>query len=167
MKTVREFFTGPWSVIWIITLVCMPLLSLFGRQLQHGLLASIGREVATLMITVPLLALCALGVLWLRRRSSRWYLHLIWIVLLFAALPLALERFEERMHFVMFGIFGFSSYMLYPLKGALMAVYAMSGGDELLQWWLPSRVGDWRDVFMNLLAGTGGLLLAHVGRRER
>ena len=44
---------------------------------------------------------------------------------------------------------------------AAMVLFVVAVGcvDELIQWWLPNRVGDWRDVGMNALAGTLGVAM--------
>ena len=39
----------------------------------------------------------------------------------------------------------------------------VSGGDELFQWVLPDRVGDWRDVAMNIAACLLGAAVALIG----
>ena len=60
---------------------------------------------------------------------------------------------------------GAADYDLLPW--AIISVLALAMGDELLQHFLPSRVGDWRDVGFNALAASGGLLLALVMANAR
>jgi hypothetical protein len=156
-----------WQIIWWANLLTIPLLSLTGRSLQQWLLALFSREFAAALVFIPMLLLTLSALVWLRRISPQWGWHLLWLALLFIVLPLALDRFEERIHFLLFGLFGFTSMRLYPPLSALMWVYVLAGGDELLQWLLPQRVGDWHDVYINLLAGSGGLLLAYVGKGKK
>jgi len=153
-----------WRPIWWINLFAIPLLSLTGRDLQYWLLQFFSREFSALLVFLALLSFSIAGLIQLRGTTRYWKWHSIWLALLFLILPFSLGNFEERIHFLLFGAFGFSSMRLYPLLSAAMWVYALSGGDELLQWWLPQRVGDWHDVYINLLAGSGGMLLAFVGR---
>ena len=80
---------------------------------------------------------------------------------LFVGVPLMLPTVEERLHFIVFGLFG---YMSVPNWGAFKAVYIckLTGMlDEILQWMLPDRVGDWRDVWFNWIACFGGIILGH------
>ena len=156
-----------WQLIWWANLLAIPLLSLTGRDMQQWLLSHVSREFGAALVFTALLLLTLSGVAWLHRATPRWKWHLLWLVLLFIVLPLTLERFEERTHFLLFGLLGFASMRLYPPLSALMWVYALAGGDELLQWLLPQRVGDWHDVYINLLAGSGGILLAYVGKGRR
>lgn len=39
--------------------------------------------------------------------------------------------------------------------------------DELFQWWLPTRVGDLRDVFFNTLGGIWGITLKIINLKEK
>ena len=99
--------------------------------------------------------------------------HLLWVSLfglilmprIFSGLGLALflvvflvENNVERLHFIIFGLFGFFSARLFTPPFAASFCLLMGAGDELLQYFLPSRVGDLRDVGFNLIAATFGLL---------
>ena len=100
-----------------------------------------------------------------RQGGYRRLWHLSWALALFGLLPLTLPAVEERLHFLVFGAFGLASGRAFPIWLALLLGTTAAGLDELLQWALPDRVGDWRDVGFNLLAVGGGLLLARLGRR--
>jgi VanZ family protein len=76
----------------------------------------------------------------------------LWVAVVFLLLPLFLERVEERLHFLTFGLFGALSMLLFRPRYAFMMSVVFSGADELLQYFLTDRVGDWRDVGMNSLA---------------
>ncbi len=89
------------------------------------------------------------------RKLSIPYVHLFWFAVVFLVLPLFLERVEERLHFLTFGLFGAFSMLLFKPRYALMMCILFSGADELLQFFLADRVGDWRDVGMNCLASLG------------
>jgi hypothetical protein len=153
------------QLVWWANLLVIPLLSLFGRDLQADVLQLLSREAGAALVFLALLGFTLGSLAWLRAHSPHWKWHLLWLVLLFVLMPFTLHNFEERIHFLLFGLFGFLSMRLHPPLAAMMWVYALAGGDELLQWWLPDRVGDWHDVYINLLAGSGGILLAYVGRR--
>jgi hypothetical protein len=104
------------------------------------------------------------------RRQSITQVILIGLLLFVAVavIVLVLDRPEERLHFVTFGFYGFFTAALFAARSLLLAlvlVALFSGLDELYQWWLPDRVGDWRDVAMNMLAGSIGLVLQRMGAR--
>lgn len=154
-----------WRLLWILSLFFIPVLSINGRSLQALLHSLLQRQFADLLVSLMLLLMTGLFLAWLReKRSIHWLSGLI-VLLVFFIGPLFLERFEERIHFILFGLLGFSSRQLFPYYTALFLTYAVSGLDELLQWWLPDRVGDWRDVFMNLFAGSVAVWIAERGRR--
>jgi VanZ family protein len=85
------------------------------------------------------------------------------MVLLFVSIISYLPRSEERLHFFTFGLFGFLSKRLLPTWLAIVSIITWSGGDELFQAWLPDRVGDWRDVGMNVVASIIGISIALIG----
>lgn len=154
-----------WRGLWLLTLCLIPLLSFYGRSLQALLHSLLQRQSADLLVSLMLLLMTGLFLLWLRdTRRMRWQFAMLVITVFFLG-PLFLERFEERIHFILFGLLGFSSRQIFPYYKALFLSYAVSGLDELWQWWLPDRVGDWRDVFMNMLAGLVAVWIAERGRR--
>lgn len=147
----------------------IPLLSAFGRPLQHWVFAYPGKTAAAWVIGFALLLLAGASVHWLARRRVRggwWSVAAIGATLLTGLIIVVtqLHRIEERLHFVTFGVFGFLSTRIFPLRLAIMVCLAGSAGDELFQAWLPDRVGDWRDVLMNTVASAIGLVVARVGR---
>jgi len=87
--------------------------------------------------------------------------HLVWVaalsVLFYSYLP-----FVEKIHVALFGLFGFLSYRVFRLHSAVFVCVAVAGLDELLQHFLVSRVGDWRDVWLNIFSVSLGLFLAFL-----
>jgi len=73
----------------------------------------------------------------------------------------------ERAHFVEYGLIAFLFYRAWrPLdngaavaRAFLAAVFAGTA-DEFVQWFVPSRVGEAHDVFINAVAASCGLLFA-------
>lgn len=151
---------------WFLLLALIVCLSVFGRTLQaeskHWLSGN-GLAVAFMAAT---LLMFVLAMRWaLKNHGAKIFWHLLWLIPLFVIYPLSLHIVEERLHFILFGGLGFVSLLLWrPLPGLLLCCLA-AGGDELLQWFLPSRVGDWRDVGFNLLACLGGAAFAVLGRK--
>jgi VanZ family protein len=73
----------------------------------------------------------------------------------------------ERMHFVEYGLVGFLFYRAFKSAGdpsiilmPLLAGFIVGTLDELVQWFIPVRVGEAHDVFINLVSTACGLLFA-------
>ena len=128
------------------------------------------RERNTLRLTVALVLLVVVVVLarnLLRRRPSR--LEIL-VAVLFASIYVLvlvwMDRAEERLHLVEYGLvaafiyralgeresFG-SRLRLSPAIGAVLLTSVFGWVDEAIQFFLPSRVYDLRDVAFNTLAG--------------
>jgi len=91
---------------------------------------------------------------------------LIWIlppVLITAILMYSLEVTEERIHFIEYGILGFlvlktAKEHTWKQVGMAFGFVSLIGcGDEFIQWILPNRVGDFRDIIMNSVGGGLGI----------
>jgi VanZ family protein len=84
------------------------------------------------------------------------------------AISLTLERPEERVHFIQYGLLGFLVYKGFESSGTLKVplaggfVFLVGSVDEIIQWFLPNRVGDLRDVAFNFLGGIAGIWLGRV-----
>jgi hypothetical protein len=79
---------------------------------------------------------------------------------------------EERIHFLTYGLLGWMiCWSMEPCRPisvrfwltALLFVWLAGGIDELIQWQLPSRVFDLRDIVFNGTAGMLGIALFATG----
>ncbi len=73
----------------------------------------------------------------------------------------------ERVHFVEYGVITLLFYRVWRPRGdvsmfvmPLLAGIAVGTLEEWLQWFIPGRVGDMRDVFLNIVAIVCGLLFS-------
>ena len=73
----------------------------------------------------------------------------------------------ERFHFVEYGLVTFLFYRAWRPAGAgaliwmpVLAAMVVGTGEEWLQWFIPARVGEARDVLLNLIAIGCGLLFS-------
>ena len=73
---------------------------------------------------------------------------------------------EERVHFIVFGSFGFLSMLVFSPKIAISLCISVSVLDEGLQWFLPDRVGDWFDVSINSLASVAGATFSFISWKK-
>jgi VanZ family protein len=89
------------------------------------------------------------------------------VVLAYAYFLVSLEVAVERVHFLQYGLLTYLGYRLlrhertdasvFPACLVLCALVGM--GDEGIQWVLPRRVGEVRDVWINIVASLLGLVL--------
>ena len=150
------------GITWIAVLATIPVLSIFGRPLQRLL-----REHITSAQLAAGFLLCSLALLFILARKTTIssirdrFLHLSWSAILYLVVPWFLPTVEERLHFIVFGVLGFLSETNFGLKRSLVICLFVGGLDEILQWVLPDRVGDLRDVGFNWLASIGGCFLSY------
>lgn len=76
---------------------------------------------------------------------------------------------EERIHFIEYALLG--SFVFFACKNtsffekyviffSMILVFIFGALEEIIQYFLPNRVGDVRDVVMNFVGGIWGVLLA-------
>ena len=162
MHTGKKSMQRKLILLWFLSLCFIPLLSVFGRSLQlyilnHYSIKSLGVYLGVILLAVVAVYCVAL----LRAGVNSYCYHLIWVaalaVLFYASLP-----FVEKLHIAIFGMFGFLSQKIFEQKIAAFFCVAVSGLDELLQYFLVVRVGDWRDVWLNLFSAALGMFLAFL-----
>ncbi len=148
---------------WILCFIPIPLLSFTGRPLQIlvcSMLSPFQLSVLFLIVSIIifLLPVCNQKTL---NDSKKVFWKILWVGTGFAVLSLALPP-VERVHVLLFALFGFLSQRVFGTRGALVICLAVSGLDELLQYFLPDRVGDWRDVLTNVISSVLGLALSSL-----
>ena len=167
MQTNFIYRSRLWAIIWAYILAIY--LSLpFMRALLGFLKDTVGRGNVGLVLNGALLVcgcmLLSMGL----RRSWKTLLQVSIPIAIMAAVAYQLHIPEERVHFLEYGLLGTlvqktarqTTWMQFGM-GSLFVVL-VGVGDELLQWWLPNRVGDLRDVGMNALAGVLGVCMGKV-----
>ena len=153
-----------WNYLFYCSLVLIPTLSIFGRELQSLVSNNNFNDIAEYVIAAALIVTSLLVVVVKPRGPFNWPLTIV-AMIVFVLIPYQLDRYEERLHFICFGVLGFSAYRSFGIKVAMMLTCLAGMGDEVLQYFLPSRVDDWRDVVMNCFAGLSAVLLAHRAAR--
>lgn len=153
---------------WLLLLAFIPLLSYSGRRLQYFLNQYLSESYLGFTLGVLLLALVLVAGRWLYQvNKADFWITLLWFIPLFLILPMMLPLGIERMHFIVFGVFGFISLRLWHKAPGLVICFSVALLDEVFQWWLPDRVGDLSDVLINLVAVYGGALFAISGTIKR
>ena len=152
---------------WIVTGIAIPVVSIFGRRWQHWVNERLSNEILFLVIGAAMAVTAGGSLVWLiRQQTPRVAWHGLWLALMFVFVTQWLPNGVEWIHFILFGAFAFLAFGIwYPVVAIPLCLLA-SGLDELLQWFLPDRVGEWRDVVINVWACLIGILLAFSGGRS-
>ena len=119
-------------------------------------------------LTLTCLGVVGASLAWSLRPRPRvmvWWLGGLVVMGLVLQETVALEA--ERLHVIQYGLLGAFSFLAMPRTWSTVRRWLWIGGytlalgaiEELIQWWLPTRVGAWQDV---LLDGLGGLVGCYV-----
>ncbi len=170
-----------------ITITAVYLLSIYSTL---GIARSVTEFLRTVGILLPTVVFFFAGsapfvLFWryaiLRRRQL--ILRIILIVLLLCSAFLIAGTPEERLHFLIYGLLGWlfcwclepnsvyvadasSKNKIIRYLLPCLLVWLAGGIDELIQWRLPSRVFDVRDILFNGVAGMMGIALFSTGRSD-
>lgn len=118
------------------------------------------------MLVLTASAVSAAAIALIRRKGKKGLYHILWITLLVAFLMWAVRRHPEVwLHIPLFGTLGFLSYKIFLRTGA-EAAFAMAFADELLQHFLPDRVGDFMDVLINAVCAAVGIIFFLILNRR-
>jgi VanZ family protein len=167
--------------LWVIAVLLV--LGTYATLGQVRILTEWLRERSLLVPTLALLfgttLFFVVRYLWRHRPGRREVAVLAVVALVYASLFTLLQRAEEAMHFLQYGLLGFLLYRALRLRrerlgtGGFFRCYAevtaavltalLGWGDEGIQHLLPNRYYDLRDVAFNALAG-GLAILALTGR---
>lgn len=162
MNTSKKYVDNKGMLYWLLTIGVIILLSVFGREVQLLLITKIDSIFIAGGVFVLLFGI--LFILWKKREQyhilKRTLLGTtVFLICGIAAVQLRYLLPAEAVHFLTFSCLGwFSATVFGPLYGAF-AVISISVGDEVLQYFLPSRIGDIHDVVINLLSGFIGIIL--------
>lgn len=151
-----------------LTALSILLLAAWGRAAQHYIEKFLGPE-SMAAITI-FFVLAGLWLFWIYviknpvRRIRRLILFLL-IAAFYAWRLLTLHVQVERFHLIEYGLLAVlvcaamqrHDYDWLALGWGFAAAWFMGMADELFQWWLPARVGEWRDVVINIQSGALGL----------
>jgi hypothetical protein len=142
------------------------------RSARDWLNAAIGPAAFSLVVS-GVFALCGtIGVVWLVRsrlyRSRGRLLVIIGIGVAYAVCISSLDLAVERIHYLQYGVAAILALRALRLSFSITGAYflamcfvlALGAVDEAVQWVLPNRVGELRDVWINVTAGVLGLCLA-------
>jgi hypothetical protein len=146
--------------LWVTLLLLIIFISIFGRKLQHLVQSFATSSTVGMIISALLIVAIASWLVWSARHLPRsWSYGLAGAALLVVVLTFNMSRPEEKLHLLLFGVWGFLTLRLFGLGSALLICLSAAGLDEGLQYLVPDRVADWRDVGMNAASAMAGVIL--------
>lgn len=141
-----------------LAVAAMVVLSVFGRNIQIYLY----RQLDPVFIPFLVFGLFAafLSYIFLKKSFSL-IRRRIWVAVVFLLIGLILLLNKilmpaEIVHFLLFFCLGFICVKTFGSKSGLIVVIFLATGDEVLQHYLPQRVGDILDVIINVISGCVG-----------
>lgn len=156
------------SLIYLTLPVMRPVLNFLKEHLGHWF------DFLTNTMLITALSIIALVMINNRISWQKWILALI-VFCLYGYGLILLKIPEERIHLLEYGFLSFLVFRAYAKVAALpsrywqtfLTVSLVGTIDEIIQYFLPNRVGDIRDVLLNLVSCFLGLLLIYVLRKEK
>jgi len=155
-----------WALIIIYVLfiyVSLPFFPAFISTLRNF----ISKELLNFLSLVLSISFFLLLSVWIYNKNykAKQFILIISPLLLLTYLSLSLDVWVERIHFIEYAVLGLlisRTVNVRTLHGIIYTgclVTLIGAVDEIIQWFLPNRVGDMRDVFMNSVGGLSGLWL--------
>ena len=163
MNTPRSSsLTNPLSLVWLFCVASIFSLSIFGTSLQQWLFSMVSRK-AILPIASCITPLLILYLFMNRKKLAIGLPALIGVctLILFGILAVHLKylRPVELTHFYLFSTLGWLSVTAFGPRIGLVLVLCIATGDEILQHFLPTRIGDLHDIIINNTSGLAGVFL--------
>ena len=127
----------------------------------------ISKELLNLLSLVLSISFFLMLSVWIYKKKYKLnqFVLIISPLLLLTYLSLSLDVWVERIHFVEYAVLGLlisRAVNVRTLHGIIYTgclVTLIGAVDEIIQWVLPNRVGDMRDVIMNSVGGLSGIWL--------
>ena len=158
----------PW-LIFIVFYVLLIYISLpFARTILNHLYASLGKDVLSLSVNILLLIFILYTSYKLFKKGIKAIILTVTVLLIAFLFASDMERPEERIHFIQYGLLGFLMFKMFKsfsfiiLGVSVLMLFLVGGVDEIIQYFLPNRVGDIRDVIFNFLGGLLGLWVGYI-----
>ena len=159
------------SIYILFIFVSLPFFPAFIKVLR----SFISKELLNILSLVVSVLFFLLLSLWIYKKKykANHFLLIISPLLLLTYLSLSLDVWVERIHFIEYAVLGLlisRAVNLRTLHGIIATcclIILIGVVDEIIQWFLPNRVGDMRDVIMNSVGGLSGLWLGQFLYREQ
>ena len=151
------------SIYILFIYVSLPFFPVFINVLR----SFISKELLNLLSLVLSVSFFLLLSVWIYNKKYKvnQFLLIISPLLLLTYLSLSLDVWVERIHFIEYAVLGLlisravNVRTLHGIISTCCLIILIGVVDEIIQWFLPNRVGDMRDVIMNSIGGLSGLWL--------
>ncbi len=164
--------TNKARIILVISYVALIYLTLpIMRPVLNFLKAHLGSRFDLLTDIVLIAVMAGLSLMLIKSKISwkQWILALIVFCLYGYGLNI-LKIPEERIHLLEYGLLSFLVFRVYPAEWSFLfscwqtflIVSFIGTLDEIIQYLIPNRVGDVRDIMLNIVSGLLGLILTAI-----
>ena len=158
------------NILWILIIiyvifiyVSLPFFPIFITTLR-GFISKELLNLISLALTISFFLILSVWI-YKKKYETKKFLLIISPLLLLTYLSISLDVWVERIHFVEYAFLGLLisrtvkviHLRVFIYQGFLVTL--IGSVDEIIQWFLPNRVGDMRDVFMNSVGGFSGVWL--------
>ena len=151
------------SIYILFIFVSLPFFPAFINVLS----SFISKEILDLISLVLSVSFFLMLSIWIYNKKYKvnQFLLIISPLLLLTYFSLSLDVWVERIHFIEYAVLGLlisRAVNVRTLQGIIATcclITLIGVVDEIIQWFLPNRVGDMRDVTMNSFGGLSGLWL--------
>ena len=179
MRTVTiHFKTKAWLILLVYVLFLLSTLYVM-PSVWRSLTINLGKTTVSLLPFFLITGFLAGFFIYLLYDKKRHFFLFFWLFFFFSVYFFLMKQFElpaERIHFLEYGLLAYLAYkalerdiiqkkVLYVLT--LFIVSGVSLLDEGIQYLLPNRVGEFRDVALNVVSGVMGLLITLVIIRSK
>ena len=158
------------KILWLLITIYIVLIyaSLpFFPAFINALQGFISKELLNLLSLALTISFFLILAKWIynKKYNSKQFLLIISPLLILSYLSVSLDVWVERIHFIEYAVLGLlisREVNVRTLQGIIYTgclISLIGAVDEIIQWFLPNRVGDMRDVFMNSVGGLSGLWL--------
>ncbi len=155
-----------WKLIIIYVIFIYVSLPFFPALITslRGLISKEYLNLLSLALTISFFLMLSTWI-YKKKYKSKQFLLIISPLLLLTYLSISLDVWVERIHFIEYAILGLLISRAVNVINPQGLIYTcclvslIGAIDEIIQWFLPNRVGDMRDVFMNSVGGFSGLWL--------
>lgn len=126
-------------------------------------------EFLTNVVLITVLSVIALAMI-KKRVSWKQYILAFIVFCIYGYCLKMLKIPEERIHLLEYGLLSFLVFRVYPSDWSavfrywqtFLIVSFIGTLDEIIQYFIPTRVGDVRDIILNIVSGLLGLLLTVI-----
>jgi len=148
----------------ILIYLTLPLMRIVVNTLKDFL----GLEIYKIFVDVVLFSAGITAIFLTVRKGWNTFLYMLIPIGILGVISLFVSIPDEKIHFVQYGLLGALVVLALPdlswlnLLFAFFFVSLVGTIDEGIQWLLPNRFGDWRDVSFNIIGGIFGLWIGKI-----